>query len=278
MVIDSQIHIWSEATPERPWATATGHAPHGPATYSAEAAIAQMDAAGVDTAVIIPPSFEGDRNDVALAAAARYPGRFLVNGRFDVSNQDNAQLITESLRDPAMIGVRLTFNKVAASWLRDATIDWFLDQAERDGIVVSLFPQGSLLDLVDGVAAAHPRLRLVVDHLAAGTPDSGWDHLSRIRDTARLGVRPNVAVKASALPISFPETYSPETVKSVVDLLLDAFGPERIFWGSDFTRYSWGQSYGDTLEVFAEGISHLSSDVQGLILGGGLRRWHGLDS
>ena len=43
------------------------------APFSKDDLLAEMDAAGVDRAVIVPPSWEGDRNDLALAAARRIP-------------------------------------------------------------------------------------------------------------------------------------------------------------------------------------------------------------
>jgi predicted TIM-barrel fold metal-dependent hydrolase len=45
--------------------------------------LAEMDAAGVDRAVIVPPTWAGDSNDWALDLAAQYPKRFAVVGRFD---------------------------------------------------------------------------------------------------------------------------------------------------------------------------------------------------
>jgi len=40
-----------------------------------------MDLAGVRRIVIVPPSWEGDRNELALEAARLYPDRFAVMGR-----------------------------------------------------------------------------------------------------------------------------------------------------------------------------------------------------
>ena len=48
-----------------------------------EELLAEMDKAGVDGVVIVPPSWEGDRNDLALDAAASHPDRFCIMGRFD---------------------------------------------------------------------------------------------------------------------------------------------------------------------------------------------------
>src|SRR3546814_12126487 len=48
---------------------------------SAAEALHEMTLAGVDRAIVVPPSWEGDRNDVALRAATDHPGRFAVMGR-----------------------------------------------------------------------------------------------------------------------------------------------------------------------------------------------------
>ena len=47
----------------------------------------EMDAVGVDRAVIVPPTWAGDSNAWALDVAARYPNRFAVVGRFDVKRR-----------------------------------------------------------------------------------------------------------------------------------------------------------------------------------------------
>ena len=74
-VVDSQIHIWGANTPERPWPT---HAWDGKPAHpqreeplGAEETLARMDEAGVARAVLVPPSWEGDRNDLALALRTR---------------------------------------------------------------------------------------------------------------------------------------------------------------------------------------------------------------
>jgi uncharacterized protein YyaL (SSP411 family) len=80
-IVDAQVHIWAESTPERPWPAR--HAPHRPVPITAESLLADMAEAGVQRAVLVPPSWEGERNDVCLAAAQAYPDRFAVMGRLD---------------------------------------------------------------------------------------------------------------------------------------------------------------------------------------------------
>ena len=49
--------------------------------YTKDFLLAEMSKAGVDRIIIVPPSWEGDRNDLALAAAQAHPERFAVMGR-----------------------------------------------------------------------------------------------------------------------------------------------------------------------------------------------------
>ena len=71
-IIDSQVHIWAENTPERPWAPNMEGRAHLPEPLTAERLLGMMNEAGVDAAILVPPSLEGDRNDLALAAARKY--------------------------------------------------------------------------------------------------------------------------------------------------------------------------------------------------------------
>ena len=52
-----------------------------PQPYGYEQLVADMDRAGVDRAILVPPSFDGDRNDYALEAVRKHPDRFAIMGR-----------------------------------------------------------------------------------------------------------------------------------------------------------------------------------------------------
>ena len=57
LIVDAQVHIWAANTPERPWPAR--HAPHRPMPFSQADLLREMDAAGVQRAVLVPPSWEG---------------------------------------------------------------------------------------------------------------------------------------------------------------------------------------------------------------------------
>ncbi|HYX91124.1 MAG TPA: hypothetical protein VE782_06155, partial [Myxococcaceae bacterium] len=58
-IVDSQVHIWGANTSERPWPERTQ--PHRQLPLGAEELLGYMDEGGVDRAILVPPSWEGDR-------------------------------------------------------------------------------------------------------------------------------------------------------------------------------------------------------------------------
>ena len=74
MIVDAQVHLWKAEAPDRPWLP--GRVAQLPEPFLIEKLVPMMDEAGVDRAVIVPPSWEGDRNDYALEAVRRDPERF----------------------------------------------------------------------------------------------------------------------------------------------------------------------------------------------------------
>ena len=105
LIVDAQVHIWGADTPERPWPAGHANRAHRPLPFSKDDLLAEMAAAGVDRAVIVPPSWEGDRNDLALAAAKAHPDKFAVMGRPPLDRPDSHAL--DHWRDqPGMLGIR----------------------------------------------------------------------------------------------------------------------------------------------------------------------------
>ena len=95
-IADAQAHIWAPHSPQRPWVA--GREPHRKTALGAEELLGLMDEAGVSRCVLIPPSWDADRNDLVLAAAQRYPQRFAAMGRFDLDAPDAAERVATTLQ------------------------------------------------------------------------------------------------------------------------------------------------------------------------------------
>jgi predicted TIM-barrel fold metal-dependent hydrolase len=233
--------------------------------------VAAMDRAGVARAIIVPPSWEGDRNDVALAAAAKYPSRFGVMGRFPLESRVEAPLLSAWRDQPGMLGVRLTLHR--APW-RDAfdagEFEWFWREAERAALPLMVYAPG-LARSLGAVAARHPGLSILVDHLAIPLGAVGEAAFDELGDVLALAAHPNVAVKASALPCHSRERYPFRDLHEPVRRVFDAFGPTRILWGTDYSRLPC--PYEDAIRLFTEALDFLSPGDRAEIMGGAARRW-----
>src|SRR5579864_6184266 len=86
IIVDSQVHMWLPQAPDRPWPADGPARAHLPYPFTYDKLLPMMDEAGVDRVVIVPPSWEGERNDYALEAARKYPNRFSVMGRILLSS------------------------------------------------------------------------------------------------------------------------------------------------------------------------------------------------
>lgn len=62
MIVDAQGHLWKANTPDRPWVP--NRVAQLPEPFTMEKLVPMMDEAGVYRVVIVPPSWEGGRNDM----------------------------------------------------------------------------------------------------------------------------------------------------------------------------------------------------------------------
>src|SRR5262249_25359567 len=162
MIIDSQVHLWKAETPD--WRWVPGRAAQLPEPFTIEKLVPLMDEAGVDRAVIVPPSWPGDRNDYGLEAVERYPRRFAVMGRIPLEKPESAALLAKWKQQPGMLGIRLTFHRAQRVLLETGTADWFWPAAEKAGLPVMFLAPGNTPKFAP-IAERHPRLPLIIDHM-----------------------------------------------------------------------------------------------------------------
>lgn len=271
-VIDAQVHVWGADTPARPWPGGGNPKPHRAEPWTAAELIAGMDAAGVDAAVIVPPGWEGERNDLALAAAADYPGRFAVMGRFDPLLGNPFEAFEHWRDQPGMLGVRFTFHSArGGALLLEPAMASVWAAAERHAIPLMIRALPPMLPVVADIASRHPGLQLALDHLAipqGATDDAAFAHLSGLLALAR---HPNIAVKATCMPAYATDPFPHRGLHAPLRAIIDAYGPERVFWGSDVSRLPG--SYRDSILQWSAHMPWLDSAAVEAIMGGALVRW-----
>ena len=273
-IVDAQVHIWAANTPERPWPARAE--PHR-APLGKEELLAEMDKAGVDGVVIVPPSWEGDRNDIALDAAASHPDRFCIMGRFDPDAPGAREQIRGWKQQKGMLGVRLTFHtEVLRQPLLDGRFDWLWGEMEKAGVAAMVLFHHEYMHLADRIAERHPGLRLVLDHLglksAKDVPEA--TNFATLDKVLALARRPNVAAKVSAMPCyADDKTYPFRSVHPHIRRVFDTFGPERTFWGTDWSRLPC--SYRQGVTMFTEELLWLAGKDLDWVMGRGICEWIG---
>jgi L-fuconolactonase len=238
----------------------------------------EMDAAAVERCVVIPmmpPVREeiSQTNQAALAMAQDQPERFAVMGLFDLTKPAGANLLKSWRSSPGMLGVRVTFLRDPnLSLLREHQLEWFWDAAEEAGVPVTLLAP-DMADELDRIAADHPGLRLVIDHLNLHPSVAYEDFLAATQPLLRLARRDNVAVKASALPCWARDPYPFPSLQRPIAEVVEAFGARRVFWGSDLTRLPC--PYADCVRLFTEELPFLREEDKAWVMGRGAMKWLG---
>ena len=274
-IVDAQVHIWGADTPDRPWPPGRAQDVQKPYPVTKEMVLSAMDEAAVDRAVLIPPSWEGDYNDLVLEAARRHPDRFAAMGRLAIDRPESRALVAGWTRQPGMLGIRLTFHHEAhRQWLFDGTADWLWPAAARAGVPIMVYAPASVRK-IEAIAARHPALRLVIDHLALGVHARGNLAFVELADVCRLARLPNVAVKASALPCHSTLPYPFRDLHPHIRRVYDSFGPKRMFWGTDWTRLPC--PWREAVTLFTEELPWMTDEDKRWVMGHGLCQFLGWD-
>jgi predicted TIM-barrel fold metal-dependent hydrolase len=262
-IIDAQIHLWTnrQAPPH-----------HARAPYTVEQALAGMDEAGVARAINCPPFWDPAAIDYAAVAAAAHPDRLATLGWFPVDAPADETAVDRLLSMPGMLGLRLLFASPATiEALMSERLEWLWDLAGAWEIPVAFGLPLMLLERVGEIAAGHPRMRVMIDHLAVSPFDKLPAAAGHFDALLALAQRPNVAIKATAVPSMASQPFPFTDTHDHLRRFFDAYGAARMFWGTDITRMqaSWRQC----IQLFTEELPWLRGRDLDLIMGDAVADW-----
>ena len=263
LVVDAQIHLWESGRP----GGAHRHEPYG-----MDAALIDMDTAGVDASLIVPPPWDPRGNEIALRAAHLHPTRFAIMGHLAAHAGTNVALFDRLSAEPGMLGLRVAFSQPSTrAGLVDGTADWLWPVAADANLPLAVFAPG-LLSYVRDIAGRHPDLKIIIDHIGLVTGTKDADAFEPvIAQLPELAALPNVAIKLSSAPAYSSAPYPYENISDYLRAIVEMFGARRCFWGTDITRLSctWAQA----VTHFTEHLSWLPDADRSLIMGRALCEW-----
>ena len=273
LIVDSQVHIWGANTPERPWPARQAVKAQRDIPLGKDELLREMDAAGVGRVVIVPPSWEGERNDLAIAAATAHPARFATMGRINPVLPESRGRMAEWRKQPGMLGVRFVFHRSPLlELLTEGKADWLWPEAEKAGVPVYMLVPHKHMHFVDRIAERHPGLKLVMDHsgLVDGKDEDAFREFDKLLALAK---RPNIATKVSCYPFFTADQYPFRKVHPYLRQVYDTFGPGRMFWGTDLSRLPC--TYRQGITFFTEELPWLKGQDLEYVMGRGVCEWLG---
>ena len=264
-IIDAQVHIWGSGTPSAHHRQVSA--------FTAEELIAEMDAAGVDGAVMHPPSWDPGSNELAVEAARKYPAKFCILGWFPLDKPESHALVDTWKQRPGMLGLRWALMRPEQqTWHEDGTMDWVWPAAERAGVPVAT-AGGPLPAGVPAHRRSASQLAAADRSSGAGARGQGCSGVCQSGELLPLAKLPNVAIKATGAPGYSSGPYPFRGVHDGLHRIFDAYGPHRFFWGTDITRMPC--SYRQCVTMFTEELAWLKGRDLELVMGQGVKDWLG---
>jgi L-fuconolactonase len=122
------------------------------------------------------------------------------------------------------------------------------------------------------IMADYPEVPVTLDH-AIHLDISKDDYPAKLEATLGLADFPNMNAKLSFLATGSAEEYPFADMHPATRQIIDAYGPDRCVWGSDYPLELWAPktTYADYLQLFRSDLG-LSAGEQDAILGGTAER------
>ena len=262
-IVDAQIHLWTQ--PEAPF-----H--HWRTPFRIDDAISAMDEAGIDRAINHPAVWDPTSNDYSITAAEAHPGRFATLGWFPLDENASESTIEEWMEKPGMLGLRFMLGTPELWGMFDeGKIDWVFEASAKRELPVGLMVPHASIPRIGMVAQANPGVRILVDHLNVSPFQSLPEAMNHRDELVKLAARPNIAIKATAVPGMSNEAYPFADTHDHLKVLFEAYGAQRFFWGSDYTRMKC--SWAECKTMFTEELDWLQGDELDLVMGKAVLDW-----
>jgi L-fuconolactonase len=274
--IDAHQHFWRYNSSDYVWMTdAMDVLRHDFLPTDLEVLLA---ATGMDGSVAVQARQMIGETDWLLSLADRYPFIRGVVGWVDFASPELEAQLERVGAHPKLKGVRELIHDMAD--VDYATSDEHvgaLSLLERFGLTYDLLLKPPHLRPATALVDRFPNQPFVVDHIAK--PDIGagerepWE-----RDLRELAQRPNVRCKLSGMVTECgPDGWNAEQIRPYLEIVLDAFGSDRIMIGSDWPVCTLAGEYGPVMGVVIDAVSTLSDAERAAILGGNCTRFYRLD-
>ncbi|WP_329329151.1 amidohydrolase family protein [Streptomyces mirabilis] len=271
MRVDAHHHVWDLSVRDQDWITGPELQPLRRDFGVADLA-PQTRAAGVDRTVLVQTITVPEETPEFLALAARSELIAGVVGWTDLTRPVVAHELARLRELPGGRHLKGIRHQVQG----ETDPEWLLRPDVRDGLA-AVAEAGLVYDLVVlphqlpacvRAAADHPGLTFVLDHL--GKPPIATGALNPWATAVRaLAELPNTVCKLSGMVTEADHAkWTVDGLRPYADTVLDAFGPGRLMFGSDWPVCTLAASYGQVVDAAEELTGGLGAEERAEVFGG----------
>ncbi len=262
MIIDTHTHFYDPTRPEGvPWPNLNDEVLYRRVMPEDYKTLAVPE--GVTGTVVVEASKWLEDNQWILDLAAEEP--FIVGfvGHLEPTVSDFADNLNRFSENPLFRGIRL-----GSGHLRTIGAPTFLRSIERLAVkelTLDLLINPEALSILPALVEHTPDMRIVINHIAGARiseapPDAAW--ASAIREVARY---PNIYCKVSGLAEHTGQIPAPTDVNyytPTIDVLWDAFGENRLIYGSNWPVSERFAPYGVVQKIVNDYFSEKGDAVK----------------
>ncbi|MFF2425570.1 amidohydrolase family protein [Streptomyces mirabilis] len=271
MRVDAHHHVWDLSVRDQGWITGPELRPLRRDFGVADLA-PQARAAGVDRTVLVQTVTVPEETPEFLALAEQGELIAGVVGWTDLTRPDVPDELARLRGLPGGRHLKGIRHQVQG----EPDPEWLLRPDVRDGLA-AVAEAGLVYDLVVlphqlpacvRAAAGHPGLTFVLDHL--GKPPIATGALRPWATAVRaLAALPNTVCKLSGMVTEADHAkWTVDGLRPYADTVLDAFGPGRLMFGSDWPVCTLAASYGQVVDVAEELTEGLGAEERAEVFGG----------
>jgi L-fuconolactonase len=195
-----------------------------------------------------------------------------------VQDRDAIHRDLDALRAaPGLVGIRhLVHEEADPDWLVRSDVIDGLGVLEDRGVPFDLLLRPPHLPHVPRLSEALPELRMVIDHIAKPRIS---EHLIEpwARDLRTAALNPNVFCKVSGMVTEADHaTWRPSDLAPYVEIALEAFGADRVMFGSDWPVCTLAAGYARVLEALREVLGARDEPFEARLFGATAIQFYGL--
>ena len=276
-LVDAHHHVWDLAVRDQPWIAGPPMAPIR-RSFRVDDLRPSAHAAGVDATVLVQTVTVAAETPEMLAIAAVDPLVAGVVGWTDLTSPEISGELARLAACPGgrhLVGIRHQVqSEPDADWLRRPDVIRGLRAVAAAGLCYDLVVLPHQIAAATYAATVVPGLTLILDH--AGKPPIGAD-LDAWRAAIRaFAARPNTACKLSGLVTEAPPGAPPDAFAPVADVILEAFGAERMMFGSDWPVCLLARDYAGVVELAQRLTAGLSDTERTAVFSSTATRLYGI--